>query len=167
MKQLTRKELKGIIKRAMAENEDWEERYKQVSRESGLTLHEAECEVLRARERELMKEEIIEGADNRKEFEEAIEGAKKQAEEAKEELIKKWFGKVPDKDKNQSWRVYDEKNKSFLLFDIESGMFSFVDMFLSTQFANPYDVVLAMGILSKEYKGSKNLKIVEAGTNGF
>ncbi|MCA6085311.1 hypothetical protein, partial [Candidatus Endomicrobiellum agilis] len=74
---------------------------------------------------------------------------------------------VPDKDKNQSWRVYDEKNKSFLLFDIESGMFSFVDMFLSTQFANPYDVVLAMGILSKEYKGSKNLKIVEAGTNGF
>jgi hypothetical protein len=144
----------------MATNEDWEERYKQVSRESGLTLHEAECEVLRARERELMKEEIIEETDNRKEFEEAIE-------EAKEELIKKWFGKVPDKDKNQSWRIYDEKNKSFLLFDIESEMFSFVDMFLSTQFANPYDVVLAMGILSKEYKGSKNLKIVEAGTNGF
>jgi hypothetical protein len=100
-------------------------------------------------------------------IEEAIESAKKQAEEAKEELIKKWFGKVPDKDKNQGWRIYDEKNKSFLLFDIESGMFSFVDMFLSTQFANPYDVVLAMGILAKEYKGSKNLKIVEAGTNGF
>ncbi|MCA6079714.1 MAG: hypothetical protein LE169_02290, partial [Endomicrobium sp.] len=89
-----------------------------------------------------MKEEIEE-TDNRKEFEEAIEGAKKQAEEAKEELIKKRFGRVPDKDKNQSWRIYDEKKKSFLLFDIESGMFSFVDMFLSTQFVNLYNVVLA------------------------
>jgi sulfur transfer protein SufE len=32
MKQPSRKELKEIIKRAMAENEDWEDRYKQVSR---------------------------------------------------------------------------------------------------------------------------------------
>jgi hypothetical protein len=46
-------------------------------------------------------------------------------------------------------------------------MFSFVDMFLSTQFVNPYDVVLAMEILTKEYKGSKSLKIAEAGINGF